>query len=253
MEENKPKPEQNSNPPIVTEETSLSLSDGNIPAQALSQIMNSVNELKSLMEVSAGVGGAIKLNNASIGGDVRGNLYETSIVIGADKSNPIGKYTPINPERHLCNIIVSHAFDPEINIFTIDKCLCLTQKEFTERVFFRRFHQMQAKEIEVIRTFPTLFMREVVKENGILVPNQDAYVGYVMKVQEERYNYRIQYSRSGSPMPVTQLYGFLEKLKIDKKPYHGELMDEHWAIKGIDLFAVLEEMGYHYSDLYNVR
>ena len=79
MEENKPKPEQGSSAPVESVTVSSELPSSAYPPEVLGQILNAINDLKGMAGVNGNNGGLLKLNQAQIGGDVHGDLYESEL------------------------------------------------------------------------------------------------------------------------------------------------------------------------------
>lgn len=105
--------------------------------------------------------------------------------------------------------------------------------EFTNNALVRQLKPITEEVIEQLKSWPALFAYE-------LATGEDARVGWLRDIQIRNNSARIsfEFDPSVPPISVDTLESMLWELDIE-----NETQRSHWAVKDIDLFAVLRKKG----------
>jgi hypothetical protein len=103
--------------------------------------------------------------------------------------------------------------------------------------------ELSAKVLADLKSYPSLFLYECYEKN--------AYVGYIREVKVRGHSIAIEYEfdKGICPIPAAKIKELARHLQIDES--RGEQYRTHWAIKPIDLLAILNSHGLVSSTLTN--
>jgi hypothetical protein len=95
--------------------------------------------------------------------------------------------------------------------------------------------ELSAKVLADLKSYPSLFLYECYEK--------DAYVGYIREVKERGNSIAIEYDfdKDINQIPAARIKELAQHLQIDE--YNGEQFRTHWAVKPVDLLAVLNSHG----------
>lgn len=107
--------------------------------------------------------------------------------------------------------------------------------EYTDDAIKASHGTLNAKVIADLKSFPSLFLYEQYQK--------DAYVGYIRDIKERGSSIAIEYEfdRDIGPIPAGKIKDLAAAIGISDRG--GEQYRTHWAIKPINLLAVLSEHG----------
>lgn len=118
------------------------------------------------------------------------------------------------------------------NNIPIRRCI----REYTEKDLVEKYSQLGKHEIHELKKLPCIFAYEVGHE-------KDATVGYIKDITVRRARVKISYEKVAI-IPIDEFY----KLQFDLDIGDWELNRTHWAIKRVNLYKILGEIGIHLSN-----
>ena len=118
----------------------------------------------------------------------------------------------------------------DLHAYEFDKSRFL---EFTADTIKARYSKLTARNIENIKSCPTLFAYEG--------DDEDVKVGYIRAIRERGRSILIEYEFDEAVKPFT--FSQINGRRISLDIAGGELSRTHWAIKDEDLFSILSPLG----------
>ena len=106
--------------------------------------------------------------------------------------------------------------------------------EYTDEALTARFVTLSEENLTEMASFPTLFMYEQGTEGPIRV-------GYITHVQKRGNETRIIFEFDNSIPPLSPQ--IVQDLKWDLQIQDFEFSRTHWAVKNVDLYTALAEVG----------
>lgn len=138
--------------------------------------------------------------------------------------------------EELYNLFISgdeNAWESNTYIFDLDRCL----REYTEKDLFDRFGKFGISEVNEIKKLPCVFAYEDYR-------NKDAYIGFITDIVVRQVGIKITF-RKDSVLSQEKLHNLKFELDIKKM----ELNRTHWAIKKVDLYSELQNIGIHLNGI----
>lgn len=132
--------------------------------------------------------------------------------------------------QELYNLLISadeNAWESSYVIFDVERCL----REYTEMSILEKFGKLGEAEIAEIKKFPCIFAYEDFR-------NKDASVGYITDILVRQVGVKISYRKI-----AILSYENLHNLQFELDIQNWEFNRTHWAIKKVNLYKELENMG----------
>lgn len=138
--------------------------------------------------------------------------------------------------EELYNLFISgdeNAWESNTYILDLDRCL----REYTEKDLFDRFGKFGKVEVDEIKKLPCIFAYED-------YCNKDAYIGFITDIVVRQVGIKITF-RKENVLSQEKLIDL--KFELDIKNW--ELNRTHWAIKKVNLYSELQNIGIHLNGI----
>lgn len=136
------------------------------------------------------------------------------------------------------HLFVIDGFDPHLPYFTVARNRALKKDMGSNAP--ERFSYLDDEAIQQLKDYPALFMDENEKADqpGL---QQIAYLGYVAEIKNT--SQICIYPRFCTEIQQFAIHAITQELQIARISYGGEMHRTHWALKAVDLHAVLYQAG----------